>query len=118
MVYMRKCDDREAGQGEHRLIRWREREGAHFPGQEGGHLLHNLLLRLDVPLMADGVGERVCYHIRFQHHRPDQWSEGVVQRAVELFLRIFRQYGMMRLAECLCGAVAGDFQPVTFKGQC
>ncbi|SXE25288.1 Uncharacterised protein [Klebsiella variicola] len=67
--------------------------------------------------MADGVGERVCHHIRFQHHRPDQWPEGVVQRAVELFLRIFRQYGMMRPAECTRGAVAGGFQLVTFKGQ-
>ncbi|EMI39073.1 Uncharacterised protein [Klebsiella pneumoniae] len=114
---MREGDGREAGQGEHRLIRWRDREGAHFPGQEGDHLLHNLLLRLDVPLMAGGVGQWISHHLCFQHHRPDQWPEGVIQRAVKLFLSIFTQHSMMRLAECLCGAVAGDFQLVTFKGQ-
>ncbi|SAX98927.1 Uncharacterised protein [Klebsiella pneumoniae] len=79
--------------------------------------MHDLFLRLGVPLMADGVGERVCHHIRFQHHRPDQWPEGVIQRAVKLFLSVFTQHSMMRLAECPRGAVAGDFQLVTFKSQ-
>ncbi len=114
---MRKRDGREAGQGEHRLIGWRDGEGAHFPGQEGHHLMHDLFLRLGVPLMAGGVGERVCHHLRFQHHRPDQWPEGVIQRAVKLFLSVFTQHSMMRLAECPRGAVAGGFQLVTFKGQ-
>ncbi|AVE80023.1 DNA primase [Klebsiella oxytoca] len=50
---MRKRDGREAGQGEHRLIRWRDGEVAHFPGQEGNHLMHDLFLRLDVALMPD-----------------------------------------------------------------
>jgi hypothetical protein len=31
VVHMRKRDGREAGQGEHRLIRWRDGEVAHFP---------------------------------------------------------------------------------------
>ena len=46
VVHMRKRDGREAGQGEHRLIGWRDGEGAHFPGQEGHHLMHDLFLRL------------------------------------------------------------------------
>ncbi|CEN66549.1 Uncharacterised protein [Klebsiella pneumoniae] len=117
MVHMWKRDGREAGQGEHRLIGWRDGEGAHFPGQEGDHLLHDLLLRLDVALMAGGVGQRIFHHLCFQHHRPDQWPEGVIQRAVKLFLSVFTQHSMMRLAECTRGAVAGGFQLVTFKGQ-
>lgn len=59
--------------------------------------MHDFFLRLDVALMAGGIGGRVFHHLRFQHHRPDQWPESLIQRAVELFLSVFRQYGMMRL---------------------
>ena len=82
MVHMRKRDGREAGQGEHRLIRWRDGEVAHFPGQEGNHLMHDLFLRLDIPAKREEIkGVRYSYRgmkIKEEHIVPLSRQEMVL----------------------------------------